>query len=56
MEWSGFDQDYDDFDLANEDDELEEFLGIPRITPKSNPVFKKGDASSGPPDSNEGKS
>jgi len=29
--------DYEDFDLANEDDELEEFLGIPRKTPKSNP-------------------
>ena len=34
-------QDYDDFDLANEDDELEEFLGIPRKTPKSNPVTKQ---------------
>merc|ERR1712033_145141 len=30
--------DYDDFDLANEDDELEEFLGIPRKTPKSVPA------------------
>jgi len=29
--------DYEDFDLANEDDELEEFLGIPRKTPKANP-------------------
>lgn len=28
--------DYDDFDVANEDDELEEFLGIPRKTPKVN--------------------
>ena len=27
-------QDYDDFDVANEDDELEEFLDIPRKTPK----------------------
>ncbi len=36
-----FFQDYDDFDLANEDDELEEFLGIPRITPKSTPAYKK---------------
>ena len=26
--------DYEDFDVANEDDELEEFLGIPRKTPK----------------------
>merc|ERR1712183_1148855 len=26
--------DYDAFDVANEDDELEEFLGIPRKTPK----------------------
>merc|ERR1711915_415013 len=25
---------YEDFDVANEDDELEEFLGIPRKTPK----------------------
>lgn len=38
--------DYDDFDLANEDDELEEFLGIPRKTPKSVPageVMQNGD-------------
>ena len=34
-------QDYDAFDVANEDDELEEFLGIPRVTPKSAPMFKK---------------
>merc|ERR1711936_1175098 len=27
--------DYDDFDVANEDDELEEFLGLPRKTPKA---------------------
>merc|ERR1712096_434567 len=27
--------DYDDFDIANEDDELEEFLGLPRKTPKT---------------------
>ena len=27
-------QDYDAFDVANEDDELEEFLGIPRKHPK----------------------
>ena len=27
-------QEYDDFDVANEDDELEEFLCIPRKTPK----------------------
>ena len=26
-------QDYDDFDVANEDDHLEEFLGIPRKGP-----------------------
>ena len=32
-------QDYDDFDVANEDDELEEFLGIPRKTPKVNLAF-----------------
>lgn len=30
--------DYDDFDLANEDDVLEEFLLIPRKTPKAAPV------------------
>merc|ERR1712038_212071 len=30
--------DYDAFDVANEDDELEEFLGIPRKTPKVDPV------------------
>eukprot|EP00088_Acartia_fossae_P000092 TRINITY_DN10029_c0_g1_i1.p1 TRINITY_DN10029_c0_g1~~TRINITY_DN10029_c0_g1_i1.p1 ORF type:complete len:162 (-),score=64.45 TRINITY_DN10029_c0_g1_i1:539-1024(-) len=30
--------DYDDFDIANEDDELEEFLGIPRKTPKVDPT------------------
>eukprot|EP00091_Calanus_sinicus_P023727 TRINITY_DN8178_c0_g1_i8.p2 TRINITY_DN8178_c0_g1~~TRINITY_DN8178_c0_g1_i8.p2 ORF type:complete len:146 (+),score=57.10 TRINITY_DN8178_c0_g1_i8:58-438(+) len=30
--------DYDDFDVANEDDELEEFLGIPRKTPKAVPA------------------
>eukprot|EP00090_Calanus_glacialis_P032618 TRINITY_DN5404_c0_g1_i1.p1 TRINITY_DN5404_c0_g1~~TRINITY_DN5404_c0_g1_i1.p1 ORF type:complete len:186 (-),score=71.32 TRINITY_DN5404_c0_g1_i1:97-597(-) len=30
--------DYDDFDVANEDDELEEFLGIPRKTPKAVPI------------------
>ena len=29
-----FVQDYDAFDVANEDDELEEFLGIPRKHPK----------------------
>ena len=29
-------QDYDAFDVANEDDELEEFLGIPRKHPKVN--------------------
>ena len=33
--------DYDDFDVANEDDELEEFLGIPRKTPKKEPEGPK---------------
>merc|ERR1712066_57984 len=33
--------DYDDFDVANEDDELEEFLGIPRKTPKKEPEVAK---------------
>ena len=31
-------KDYDDFDLANEDDVLEEFLGIPRKNAKAAPV------------------
>ena len=31
-------KDYDDFDLANEDDVLEEFLLIPRKNPKAAPV------------------
>lgn len=30
--------DYEDFDIANEDDNLEEFLGIPRKNPKAAPV------------------
>merc|ERR1719210_329970 len=30
--------DYDAFDVANEDDELEEFLGIPRKHPKLEPA------------------
>jgi len=30
--------DYDGFDIANEDDDLEEFLGIPRKNPKFEPV------------------
>merc|ERR1711994_512588 len=30
--------DYDDFDVANKDDVLEEFLQIPRKTPKAAPV------------------
>lgn len=30
--------DYDDFDLANEDDVLEEFLLMPRKVPKAEPV------------------
>lgn len=46
-----FFQDYDDFDLANEDDELEEFLGIPRVTPKSTPV-KGGGSEEAKPESN----
>merc|ERR1711997_723925 len=36
--------DYDDFDFANEDDELEEFLGIPRKTPKKEPEAAKEEA------------
>merc|ERR1711874_802638 len=30
--------DYEGFDIANEDDDLEEFLGIPRKCPKAEPV------------------
>jgi glutaredoxin len=30
--------DYEDFDIANEDDELEEFLGLPRKSPKVDPT------------------
>eukprot|EP00092_Neocalanus_flemingeri_P022867 GFUD01024794.1.p1 GENE.GFUD01024794.1~~GFUD01024794.1.p1 ORF type:complete len:313 (+),score=136.84 GFUD01024794.1:138-1076(+) len=30
--------DYEGFDIANEDDDLEEFLGIPRKNPKAEPV------------------
>ena len=30
--------DFEDFDIANEDDNLEEFLGIPRKSPKAAPV------------------
>merc|ERR1711874_655623 len=30
--------DYDAFDVANEDDELEEFLGLPRKHPKVEPA------------------
>merc|ERR1719431_766525 len=30
--------DYEGFDIANEDDDLEEFLGIPRKNPKVEPV------------------
>jgi len=37
--------DYDDFDIANEDDELEEFLGIPRKTPKAVPAKEEEEAS-----------
>ena len=29
---------FEDFDIANEDDVLEEFLGIPRRNPKAEPV------------------
>jgi len=30
--------DFEDFDIANEDDNLEEFLGIPRKNPKAEPI------------------
>merc|ERR1711902_43938 len=41
--------DYDDFDVANEDDELEEFLGIPRKTPKKKPEGEAAPAGEGAP-------
>merc|ERR1712112_395109 len=41
--------DYDDFDVANEDDELEEFLGIPRKTPKVVPGKEEGAPADGAP-------
>merc|ERR1719186_1809101 len=40
--------DYDDFDVANEDDELEEFLGIPRKTPKKVPAGEGAPAEAAP--------
>merc|ERR1711892_1244787 len=40
--------DYDDFDVANEDDELEEFLCIPRKTPKAVPEEAEKDAEKPP--------
>merc|ERR1719232_2008887 len=48
--------DYDDFDLANEDDVLEEFLGIPRKTPESVPAgeaTENGDVGKLPNDEGE---
>merc|ERR1711997_1051259 len=39
--------DYDAFDVANEDDELEEFLGIPRKHPKVEPAAAEGEAKEG---------
>eukprot|EP00094_Tigriopus_californicus_P008667 TCALIF_08354-PA protein Name:"Similar to Sh3beta SH3 domain-binding glutamic acid-rich protein homolog (Drosophila melanogaster)" AED:0.15 eAED:0.15 QI:0/0.8/0.83/0.83/0.6/0.5/6/357/213 len=41
--------DYDDFDVANEDDELEEFLKIERRTPKSTPSHLMSSATNPPP-------
>merc|ERR1711918_19907 len=45
--------DYDDFDVANEDDELEEFLNIPRKTPKA---VKPGEEEKKPEEGEEKKS
>merc|ERR1711974_54700 len=39
--------DYDAFDVANEDDELEEFLGLPRKHPKAKPAAAEGEAKEG---------
>merc|ERR1739847_250022 len=44
--------DYDDFDVANEDDELEEFLNIPRKTPKA---VKPGEGEEKKPEEGEEK-
>merc|ERR1711892_866479 len=43
--------DYDDFDVANEDDELEEFLCIPRKTPKAVPEEAAKENAEKPPTS-----
>merc|ERR1712106_531207 len=43
--------DYDDFDVANEDDELEEFLRIPRKTPKAVPEEAAKEDTEKPPTS-----
>merc|ERR1712123_354738 len=43
--------DYDDFDVANEDDELEEFLCIPRKTPKAVPEEAAKEDTEKPPTS-----
>merc|ERR1712128_168824 len=40
--------DYDDFDVANEDDVLEEFLCIPRKTPKKPPTSDAAPADAAP--------
>merc|ERR1712128_327285 len=45
--------DYDDFDVANEDDELEEFLCIPRKTPKAVPEEAAKEDTEKPPTSEE---
>merc|ERR1712039_430693 len=46
--------DYDAFDVANEDDELEEFLGIPRKHPKVEPA-KEGEEAAKPAAEGEAK-
>merc|ERR1712080_316676 len=45
--------DYDAFDIANEDDELEEFLGLPRKHPKVEPADAAPEGEAAPPPAEE---
>merc|ERR1712112_638361 len=45
--------DYDAFDIANEDDELEEFLGLPRKHPKAKPADAAPEGEAAPPPAEE---
>ena len=43
-------KDYDDFDIANEDDTLEEFLGLPKKDPPVDPNAPPKEGEPGKPD------